>query len=80
MIKGASINKFKYFCTVFFLALINVCKFLNNLTHHLLIKIPNMYWKGFHHLNYKQQPLLILSHMDCLIHQLLVLMEQHFAP
>ncbi len=50
------------------------------LTHHFSIKILNLYWEGSHHLNCKQPPLLTLSHMDFLIHQLLVLMEQHFTP
>ncbi len=47
-----------------------------NLT--LFNQIPNLYWEGFHHLNYRQSPFPILSHIDCLIHQLLVMMEQHF--
>jgi len=45
-----------------------------------LIKIPNLYWEWFHHLNYRLSPLSILSHIDCLIHQFLVLMKEHFAP
>ncbi len=45
-----------------------------------MIKIPNLYWEWFHHLNYRLSPLSILSHIDCLIHQFLVLMKEHFAP
>jgi hypothetical protein len=79
MMKGVGIIKFKFFYTIFFFCIwSNVCKFKNNLTHHFSIEIPNLYWEGSHHLNCKQPPLPTLSHMDCLIHQFLVLMEQHF--
>jgi hypothetical protein len=39
-----------------------------------------MYWEGPHHSNYIQSSLPTLSHTNCLIHQFLILMEQHFVP
>jgi len=62
MMEGANIIKLKKTCIIFLIHIyFNVRKFQNNVTHHFSIEIFNLY--------YKLSSLLILIHIDCLIHQ-----------